>query len=119
VVSKPLVMIVEDEVLVRLVAASLLQDAGFDTLEAGSAADALDQIEAHSGVCVLFSDVQLQGGMDGLELAAVVHQRWPSIKLLLTSGGVNVRKAEIPDDGRFLPKPYAAGQMVQAVRAAL
>lgn len=116
---KPLVLIVEDETLVRLVAASMLQDAGFDTLEADSADHALRVLERRPDVRVLFSDVQLPGSMDGLHLAAAVHDRWPLIKLLLTSGGVDVRTDEIPDDGRFLSKPYNASQVVGAVRAIL
>ncbi len=117
--SKPLVLIVEDEALVRLIAASMLQDAGFDTLEAETADNALHVLEDHQDVCLLFSDVQLPGSMDGLHLAAAVHDRWPAIKLLLTSGGVSVNEAELPDHGRFLPKPYSAGQMVGAVRSML
>ena len=113
---KPLVLIVEDEALVRLVAASMLQDAGFDTLEADTAEDALDVLERHDDVRVLFSDVQLPGAMDGLDLAHLVHDRWPDIGLLLTSGGVTVRRNEIPDDGDFLPKPYDVFRMVEAVR---
>ena len=110
------VLIVEDEALVRLIAVSMLQDAGFDTLEADTAEDALHLLEEHEGVCVLFSDVQLPGKMDGLALAQAVHDRWPAIGLLLTSGGVNVRRDQIPDDGQFLPKPYDANEMVEAVR---
>lgn len=116
---KPLVLIVEDEALVRIIAASMLQDAGFDTLEADTAEEALHLLEEHDQVRVLFSDVQLPGGVDGLSLARTVHDRWPDIGLLLTSGGVNVRQSQIPDDGRFLPKPYDVGEMVKAVRNAM
>ncbi len=110
------VLIVEDEPLVRLVAASMLQDAGFDTLEAVTAEDALHLLEDDDDVCVLFSDVQLPGKMDGLELARKVHDRWPEIGLLLTSGGINLRRDQIPDAGQFLPKPYDHDEMVEAVR---
>ena len=116
---KPLVLIVEDEALVRLVAASMLQDAGFDTLEADTAEGALHVLERHDDVGVLFSDIQLPGSMDGLDLARLVHNRWPDIGLLLTSGGVTVRPSEIPDDGNFLPKPYDGPRMVEAVRKAM
>jgi CheY-like chemotaxis protein len=115
-IVKPLVLIVEDEALVRLVAASMLQDAGFDTLEADTAEDALQVLEEHEDVCVLFSDVQLPGAMDGLGLARTVHDRWPGIGLLLTSGGVTLGRSQIPDDGSFLPKPYDGPQVVEAVR---
>ena len=117
IVVKPVVLIVEDEVLVRLGAAMMLQDAGFDTLEADTAEDALRLMEKHDDVCVLFSDIQLPGGgMDGLHLARAVHDRWPDVGLLLTSGGLNIRREQIPDEGTFLPKPYDGDEMVEAVR---
>jgi CheY-like chemotaxis protein len=116
IVVKHSVLIVEDEALVRLVAVSMLQDAGFDTLEADTAEDALHLLEEHDEVRVLFSDVQLPGRMDGLGLARTVHDRWPGIGLVLTSGGLNIRKEQIPDDGKFLPKPYDGDEMVEAVR---
>ena len=113
---KNVVLIVEDEAIVRIVAASMLQDAGFDTLEADTAEHALHLLEEHDEFRVLFSDVQLAGQMDGLGLARTVHDRWPDIGLVLTSGGRDIRKAQIPDDGRFLPKPYDCDVMVEAVR---
>ena len=116
IVVKNIVLIVEDEALVRLVAASMLQDAGFDTLEADTAEDALHLLEEHDEVRVLFSDVQLPGKMDGLALARTVHDRWPDIGLVLTSGGVRVRADQVPDDGEFLSKPYDVNEMVEAVR---
>ena len=113
---KQRVLIVEDEALVRIIAATMLQDAGFDTLEADTAEDALHQLEDDHDVSVLFSDIQLPGKMDGLALARTVHDRWPDIGLVLTSGGLNIRQDQIPDDGRFLPKPYDADEMVETVR---
>ena len=113
---KPVVLIVEDEALVRLVAASMLQDAGFDTLEADTAEDALHVLEENEDVCVLFSDVQLPGAMDGLGLARAVHDRWPDIGLVLTSGAVTPRRSQIPEESDFLLKPYDGDEMVEAVR---
>ncbi len=113
---KPLVLIVEDEAMVRLIAASMLQDAGFDTLEADTAEDALHMLEENGDVCVLFSDIQLPGRMDGCGLARAVHDRWPDIGLVLTSGATTPRRSQLPDDVDFLPKPYEARDMVEAVR---
>lgn len=102
--------------MVRLVAASMLQDAGFDTLEADTAENALQVLEENSAVCVLFSDVQLPGDMDGCSLARTVHDRWPDIGLVLTSGAATPRRSQLPDDTDFLPKPYDGRDMVEAVR---
>ena len=116
---KPVVLIVEDEAMVRLIAASMLQDAGFDTLEADTAEDALHMLEGNGDVCVLFSDIQLPGRMDGCGLARAVHDRWPDIGLVLTSGATTPRRSQLPDDVDFLPKPYEARDMVEAVRHAM
>ena len=113
---KPVVLIVEDEALVRLVAASMLQDAGFETLEADTAEDALHMLEENGDVRVLFSDIHLPGRMDGCGLARAVHNRWPTIGLVLTSGATTPRRSQLPDDTDFLPKPYEARDMIEAVR---
>lgn len=83
---KTRILVVEDETLIRMVGAEILEDAGFDVLEAADADEALRILQAHDDVLLLFSDVDMPGSMDGLDLARVVHERWPDIRLLLTSG---------------------------------
>lgn len=100
------VLIVEDEALVRFVGAEAAIDAGYEVLEAESADEALKILEQADEVGILFSDIRMPGSMDGLELAKVVHDRWPKIGILLTSGDTFPDFAEMPDDGRFLPKPF-------------
>lgn len=100
------VLIVEDETLVRILGAEALFDAGFEVLEADTADEAIKLLELETDVQVLFTDIRMPGSMDGLELARIVHERWPTIKLLLTSGDTWPSREAIPDDGRFLPKPY-------------
>ncbi|MGH6745355.1 response regulator receiver domain-containing protein [Novosphingobium sp. PhB55] len=100
------VLLVEDEALIRVIGTDALEEAGYDVLEAGSADEALEILEAYSEVLVLFTDIRMPGSLNGLELARIVHERWPKMKLLLTSGDTWPSENEIPDDGRFLPKPY-------------
>lgn len=97
---------VEDETLVRIVGSDALTDAGFEVLEAASADDALRILETADEVSVLLTDIRMPGSMDGLQLAHLVHARWPAIKILLTSGDTWPQRDAIPDDGRFLAKPY-------------
>jgi CheY-like chemotaxis protein len=112
----PVVLLVEDELLVRMTAADELEEAGFQVLEAANADVALAVLEARSDeVLVLFTDVHMPGSMDGMELAEQVHARWPHVRILISSGYARPHQDEIPDDGRFLPKPYHAATLVRHV----
>ena len=105
------VMVVEDENMLRFLACEALLDAGFDVLEAVNADQAIEELEQHPEVDILFSDIRMPGEMNGLELAAVVHARWPDIKLMLTSGDVRPSPYQIADHGKFIPKPYMLDQL--------
>src|SRR6476646_10565708 len=103
---RPVVLIVEDDLLFRLQAAQRISKAEFDVVEASSADEAISILEARSDISVLFTDVQMPGSMNGLKLAAAVKGRWPPIKIVATSGLVNVRPDDLPEGGRFIAKPY-------------
>ena len=77
--SAPLVLIVEDEFLVRLTAVFLLEEAGFGALEAGSADEAIALLEARKDIRVVFTDINMPGSMDGLRLAHAIRHRWPPL----------------------------------------
>lgn len=113
----PLVLVVEDEVLVRLNAVLLLEEAGFDTLEAGSAEEAIAVLEARKDIRIVFSDIHLPGSIDGLRLAHAIRRRWPPIELVLTSGHMRVPEGEMPERGHFLGKPYGATELIRTVRS--
>lgn len=108
------VLIVDDEALLRSLACDLLEDAGFSVIEAANAAQALHILQQREDVGLLFTDVQMEPGIDGVELARQVHEQWPNILLLVTSGGRMIVDRDIPDDGQFLPKPYGVN-MVKTV----
>lgn len=102
------VLVVEDEVLVRMVIADYLRECGYRVIEAGSAAEALTVLRSPESVDVVFSDIQMPGDMDGFGLAIWVRQNQPRIKMLLASG--NARAAhtagELCEDGPLEQKPY-------------
>jgi CheY-like chemotaxis protein len=108
------VLVVEDEALMRLVVIESLHDAGFETLEAGDADEALEELAAHEDVSVIVSDINMPGEMDGIQLAREVKRARPDIHMLLTSGKVTPNPDEIPD-GLFLAKPYSLATLVRAV----
>jgi len=111
------VLVVEDEALLRLHAADLLEDAGFKVVEAENAADALQVMRTRPDVRVLFTDVQMPGPLDGMDLARKVHQHWPNVLLLITSGNMRPATADIPDHGHFLAKPYRAKEVIGEIDA--
>jgi two-component system, response regulator PdtaR len=114
--KRPVVLIVEDEFLLRMNAAEMIGDAGFDVVEAGDADEAIAILEARPDIHVVFTDIQMPGSMDGLKLARFVRGRWPPIKIAATSGFVNVGKDDLPEGGRFVPKPYRPEQIVATLR---
>ena len=110
------VLVVEDEGLVRLDAAESLRDAGFAVLEATDAAEAMEIVLAREDIDVLFTDINMPGAMDGLELARRVHDCRPAVRLVLTSGAIKPTREQIPDDGAFIAKPYSPETVTRAVQ---
>src|ERR1700679_4018130 len=101
----PKVLVVEDEMLLRMRAVDIVEDAGFIPIEAVNADEALAILESRSDVDLLFTDIQMPGSMDGLKLAYAVHERWPSIKIILVSGKLMLTDSEKPANSRFFGKP--------------
>ena len=113
----PNVLVVEDEMILRMRAVDLVEDAGFCPIEAVNADEAMSILESRSDISLLFTDIQMPGGMDGLKLAHAVHERWPSIKIILVSGQVKPSDAERPADSRFFGKPLGVEQMITELQA--
>jgi len=112
----PVVLIVEDEPLVRLSAVKMIEDAGFEVIEAPNADEAIRILESRRDIRVVFTDVQMPGSMDGLKLAHAVRNRWPPIKIIVTSGRHPVTGRDLPEGGRFFAKPYDPIQITDTLR---
>jgi two-component sensor histidine kinase len=108
----PKVLVVEDEMMLRMRAVDIVEDAGFTPIEAVNADEALAILESRSDIDLLFTDIQMPGSMDGLRLAHAVHERWPSIKIILVSGKLTPTEAEKPVHSRFFGKPLEVKQMI-------
>ena len=113
------ILVVEDDTLVRMHGTDILEDAGYEVLEAANADEALAILNEQQDVHVLFSDVDMPGSMDGLDLARLVHKRWPHIHLLLTSGHHPVQSADLPDRGKFVRKPWSSEVLVERIQGFL
>ena len=112
----PKVLVVEDEMLLRMRAVDIVEDAGFIPIEAVNADEALAILESRSDVDLLFTDIQMPGSMDGLKLAHAVHERWPFIKIILVSGKLTPTDSERPTDSRFFGKPLEVNQMITEIQ---
>lgn len=108
----PVVLVVEDDMVLRMRAVDIVHDAGFVPIEAVSADQALQILEARDDISLLFTDVQMPGGIDGLKLAHAAYKRWPHIKIILVSGQIAVTEADKPVDSRFFRKPLEIQKMV-------
>ena len=106
------VLVVEDEMLLRMRAVDMVEDAGYIPVEAADADQAVAILESRSDIALMFTDIQMPGSMDGLGLAHSVHERWPPIKIIMVSGQLKLANTDIPTDSRFFEKPFEAGEMI-------
>ena len=104
--QQPTVLVVEDQPLTRVATVETLEDAGFQVLEASNADEAIRILEARNNVRIVFTDIDMPGSMDGLKLARAVRDRWPPIKIVITSGQLIPNEVDLPAGGRFVAKPY-------------
>lgn len=112
---RPVVLIVEDEPLLALQLADLVDEAGFDAVLVADADRAISVLEQHQDITILFTDIQMPGSMDGLKLAWAVRDRWPPIKIIATSGNAALRDGDLPEGGRFLLKPYDRARITETL----
>jgi len=110
------VLVVEDEGLIRMSLVEDLLDAGFKVFEASSADAALKVLDVHPEIDALFSDIDMPGSLDGLQLAKIVYQSRPEIAILLTSGYLKVARTELPPNSLFLSKPYDVNDVINHIR---
>jgi len=114
---RSVVLVVEDELMLRMRAVDIVEDAGFVPIEAINADEAIQILESREDISVLFTDIQMPGSMDGLRLAHLVVSRWPNMKIILVSGQIAVTETDKPEDSKFFPKPLEIQQMVLELQA--
>ncbi|CAM3176651.1 response regulator [Methylobacterium mesophilicum] len=112
------VLIVEDESLVRMMAVDMLEDAGFQVIEAPTGDAAWIILQSRDDIDVLFTDIEMPGSLNGFGLANRVAEHWPHIRLVITSGRCWLTDEDVPDHGRFVPKPYFAAEILTAFEQA-
>jgi two-component system, response regulator PdtaR len=113
------VLVVEDEALVRLDIVDQLEGEGLRVFEAQNADHAIAILEANPEIQLLFTDIDMPGSMDGLKLAAAVRDRWPPVKIIVTSGHRMVEITDLPDGSVFFSKPYRHTDVMQSMQKLL
>ena len=113
------VLVVEDHPLVRMAVLQVMIEAGFEPLEAGDAGEAIRMLEARPDIHLVFTDAEMPGTMNGIELAHYIRNRWPAVKLIVVSGKKEVSPEELPAGARFFHKPYRETSIVEAMAGML
>lgn len=110
------ILVVEDEPLVRMFLADALDEAGFKVFEAVSADEAITLLQARPDIQAVVTDIEMPGSMNGIGLAQAVRERWPGIGLAVTSGRVRPGPDDLPEDVVFLAKPYLLDTVITVIR---
>jgi two-component system, response regulator PdtaR len=113
----PVVLVVEDEPLLRMLAVEVVEEAGFIAIEAGDADEAVVLLQSRTDITLLFTDINVPGSMDGLKLAHAVRDRWPPIKILVVSGKQQPQISHLPSNSWFVGKPYQAAALIEELRS--
>jgi two-component system, response regulator PdtaR len=98
------VLVVDDEPMLRIYALDFIENAGFAAYEASGADEAIRMLESHPDICIVFTDINMPGSMDGLKLARYVRRRWPPVQIIVTSGQMEPNSEEMPTGSVFLGK---------------
>ncbi|ABE37566.1 response regulator receiver [Rhodopseudomonas palustris BisB5] len=110
------ILVVENETFIRLDVVEVLRVAGFNVAEAVNADEGIKMLEADPDIRLMFTDIEMPGAMNGLELAATVRERWPPIKIIAASGRFKLQASDLPAGALFFLKPYETSQIIDAVR---
>jgi CheY-like chemotaxis protein len=114
--SKPVVLVVEDEPILRRLSVAVVEVADLEAVEADNADEAIQILESRADIRVVFTDIRMPGSMDGIILARTIRRRWPHVRLILTSGEDELGTRLIPDRARFFIKPYSTNQVIESLR---
>ncbi len=109
------VLVVEDDALIRRGAVDLVTSAGHEALEAENADEAIRILEARNDIDLVFTDVQMPGTMDGIKLSHYIRDRWSPVKIMVASGRAILEESSLPEGIQFFSKPYNDHAIVDAM----
>lgn len=114
--GKQIVLVVEDEPVLRMMAVDLVEEAGFEAVEAADATEAVRILETRLDIRIVFTDVDMPRGIDGLKLAALIRRRWPPIEIIVTSGFRSSEEIDLPERAVYFSKPYLRPEVIAMLR---
>ncbi|UXS01367.1 response regulator [Agrobacterium tumefaciens] len=114
--SAPKILVVEDEPLLRMAAVDMIEAEGFEAIEAADATEAIAILETRPDITIVFTDIDMPRGMDGMKLAALIRDRWPPIHLIITSGHMTPARTSLPENSVFFSKPYRERDVIAQMR---
>lgn len=114
--ARTVVLIVEDEPILMMDAVDLVEDCGFEALEASNADAALEILLARPDIRIVLTDIDMPGSMDGVKLAQLIRGRWPPIEIIIVSGHRTLSKADMPERSVFFAKPFKHDHVAAALR---
>jgi CheY-like chemotaxis protein len=109
------VLVVEDDVLVRMLACDILTEGGHHSIDAVNAEEALVLIDARPDIGVMFTDVDMPGEINGLGLARLVSMKRPDLPMIVTTGAAEILPGDLPPNTRFLAKPYSPSELLTVI----
>jgi DNA-binding NtrC family response regulator len=115
--KKNVVLVVEDEPLLLMAAVDLVEEAGFEAVEARNADEAIEILNAREDIRIVFTDIDMPGSMDGMKLAAMVRDRWPPVEIIIVSGHRKVSDDDLPARSVFFSKPYDVDRVTAQLHA--
>jgi two-component system, response regulator PdtaR len=118
-VPVPIILVVEDDALIRTLAVEIVEEAGFNFIEAANADEAVAILESRTDIAMVFTDIDMPGSMDGLKLAHAIRNRWPPVKIVMVSGKTHLSPRELPTNSKFFAKPYPVSEMILELRSSL
>ena len=118
-ISSRVVLVVDDEALLRMLAADIVEEAGYAAVEARNAAEALSILEGRADICLLITDVNMPGQLDGIALAHITREKWPAVGIMIVSGRIRPDPSSLPAGSQFMPKPFDADKVIAEIRAVM
>lgn len=112
-----IMLVVEDEPLLRMLAVEVVEDAGLEAIEAANADAAIAILESRDDIRLVFTDIDMPGTMDGMRLAEAIRDRWPPISIIVTSGQIAAVNIFLPDGAAFFSKPHSTSKVADTMRA--
>lgn len=115
--GKAIILVVDDEPILRMVGIDMAEEAGFEAIEAANADDAILVLESRQDIRLIFTDIDMpDGSMNGLKLAAAVRRRWPPVEIIVVSGHYQARHEDLPVGALFFSKPYQNSTIIDAMK---